>query len=358
MSETLALLKAVSEVHGVSGFEAPVARLVRAEVADICDVSSDRLGSVICKLKSAPEGPRVALAGHMDEIGFMVKVVTKEGFIKLQTVGGWWDQVLLGQRVIIHGQRGLVTGVIGAKPPHLLPADQRNNLVKVADMFVDVGASSKEQVEALGVRVGDCVVPDSPFTALGPEGRLLGKAWDDRVGVALFVHALQRLSGKALPCQVYGLGTVQEEVGLRGATTAAAATAPDVGIILETAIAGDVPGISEDESGVKLGGGPAIYLMDGSMIAQLKLRDLVMEVCTANEIPYQVTLLAGGGTDGGKIHLHAEGVPSIVLGVPTRHIHSHAGIIDQKDYDQTLELLCRLVERLDAETVAGLTAAD
>lgn len=357
MSEARALLKAVSEVHGAPGFEGAVASLVRSELYDICDISSDRLGSVICKLRSATDGPVVALAGHMDEIGFMVKTVTKEGFVKLQPLGGWWDQALLGQRVVIHTHRGLVTGVIGAKPPHLLPADQRNNVVKLADMFVDVGASSKEQVEELGVRVGDCVLPDSGYVEMAAQGRLLGKAWDDRVGVALFIHVLQRLSGQPLPCQVYGLGTVQEEVGLRGATTSAFATDPDVAIILETAIAGDVPGINEDESGVKLGGGPTIYLLDGSMIAQTRLRDLVMDVCKANGIPFQVTLLAGGGTDGGRIHVHARGVPSIVLGVPTRHIHCHAGILDVGDYNQTVDLLCKLLERLDAETVAGLTAA-
>ncbi len=357
MSECIPLLRTLADARGVSGFETEIVRIVRAELASICEISTDNLGSVICRLRSSGPGPKVALAGHLDEIGFMVKLVTKEGFVKFQAVGGWWDQVLLGQRVLIETRKGVVAGVIGSKPPHLLPADKRGDVVKLSEMFIDVGASTREQVEDLGVRPGDPVVPDSGFVALAPEGRLLGKAWDDRAGVALFVHALQRLTGQPLPCELYGIGTAQEEVGLRGATTAAYATAPDVALIMETAICGDVPGITEDESAVKLGGGPAIYVMDGSMIAQPRLRDLVIEVCEARELPYQFSLLPGGGTDGGKFHLSARGVPSIVLGVPTRHIHSHAGIIDVKDYEQTLELVCALAQRLDEDTVARIRGA-
>lgn len=354
MSDTPSLLQFLSDVRGISGFEGRVARFVRDQLAPIAEVTCDNLGSVLCRLRSSGPGPRVALAGHMDEIGFMVKLVTKEGFVKFQTVGGWWDQVLLGQRVVIETHRGEVVGVIGAKPPHLLPEDKRNTVVKVDDMFIDVGASSKEQVEELGVRPGDPIVPDSQFTTMAVDGRVLGKAWDDRIGVAMFMAALERLNGKSLPCELYGVGTVQEEVGLRGAATSAYAVQPDIALIMETAICGDVPGISEDESSVKLGGGPTIYLMDGSMIAQNRLRDLAIEVCEANNIPYQLTMLARGGTDGGRYHLTASGVPSVVISVPTRHIHSHSGIIDVKDYEQCVDLICALVERLDADTVAKI----
>lgn len=356
MSDHMCLLRELSEVRGVSGFEAPVAAIVRRELEAICEVTSDRLGSVICRLRSSGPGPRVVLAGHADEIGFMVKLITKEGFIKFQNLGGWWDQVLLGQRVVIETRSGeCAVGVIGAKPPHLLPEDKRNTVVKADDMFIDVGASSKEDVEKLGVRPGDCITPASEFCALSVSGRLLGKAWDDRAGVALLIHALQALDGRPLGCELYGVATSQEEVGLRGAATSAHATQPDVALIMETAIAGDVPGITEDESSVKLGGGPAIYLMDGSMIAQSRLRDLVVQTAEEEKIPHQFALLARGGTDGGRYHLNASGTPSIVLGVPTRHIHSHSGIIDVQDYDNTLKLVCKVVERLNAETVTQLT---
>ncbi len=356
MSDLLPLLQTLTDANGVSGFEGPIAKIVRQELADCCEISSDRLGSVICRLKSSGPGPRVGLAGHLDEIGFMVNIVTKEGFVKFLNLGGWWDQVLLAQRVVIQTHQGPVLGVIGSKPPHILPAEKRNEIVKARDMFVDVGATSKEEAEALGIRPGDAIVPVGGFTKLAVEGRLLAKAWDDRVGVALFVHALQRLNGRSLPNELYGMGTVQEEVGLRGAATAGFSVQPDVCIVLETAIAGDVPGITEDESAVKLGSGPTIYLLDGSLIAQSRLRDLLIEVCKDNEIPYQFSLLPGGGTDGGRIHLISRGIPSIVLAVPTRHIHAHGGIIDLKDYEQTLELLCKVIERLDQDTVAALTA--
>jgi putative aminopeptidase FrvX len=356
MSDHISLLRELSEVNGVSGFEAPVAAVVRRELEPICDISGDRLGSVICRLRSSGPGPRVVLAGHADEIGFMVKLITKDGFIKFQNLGGWWDQVILGQRVVIETRGGTrVIGVIGAKPPHLLPEDKRNAVVKADEMFIDVGASSKEDVEKLGVRPGDSIAPVSDYCALSVEKRLLGKAWDDRAGVALFIHTLQALNGKPLGCELYGVATSQEEVGLRGAATSAHATRPDVALIMETSIAGDVPGISEDESSVKLGGGATIYLMDGSMIAQTRLRDLVLQTAEEEGIPHQFALLARGGTDGGRYHLNASGTPTIVFGVATRHIHSHTGIIDLDDYDNTLKLVCKVVERLNAETVAALT---
>jgi putative aminopeptidase FrvX len=356
MSDHASLLRELSEVHGVSGFEAQVAAVVRRELEPICEITADRLGSVICRLRSSGPGPRVVLAGHADEIGFMVKLITKEGFVKFQNLGGWWDQVLLGQRVVIETRHGArIVGVIGAKPPHLLPEDKRNAIVKADDMFIDIGASSKEDVEGLGIRPGDSITPASEYCALSVDKRILGKAWDDRAGVALLVHTLQALAGTALGCELYGVATSQEEVGLRGATTSAHATGPDVALIMETAIAGDVPGITEDESSVKLGGGPTIYLMDGSMIAQTRLRDLVLQTAEEEGIPYQFALLARGGTDGGRYHLNASGTPSIVFGVPTRHIHSHAGIIDLDDYDNTLKLVCKVVEGLNAESVAALT---
>ncbi len=355
MSEFAPLLKKMSDVNGISGFEGNVAKLVQAELAEICDISSDNVGSIICKLSGSGPGPKVALAGHMDEVGFLVKNVTSEGAIKFQNIGGWWDQVLLGQPVVIETRKGEVLGIIGATPPHLVDDEKRKNVVKAADMFIDVGASSKEQVEELGIRPGDPITPKCVAGEMAVEGRLVGKAWDDRAGVALFIHACQQLAGAELPCEVYGVGTVQEEVGLRGATTSAYAINPDVALILETAIPGDVPGIKEDDSSVKLGGGPAMYLMDGSMIANPRLRDLVIDVCEENEIPHQFAMLQRGGTDGGKYHLNAEGTPSIVLGVPARHIHSHSAIMDLTDYANTVTLICKMLERLDAETVAKLT---
>ena len=246
---------------------------------------------------------------------------------------------------------------MGSKPPHLLRGDKRNDVVDMNDMFIDVGATDKDQAQdAFGILPGDCIVPDSPFAQMSDPDMLLGKAWDDRAGVAMFMETLDRLSRVAHPNTVYGAGTVQEEVGLRGAQTAVDAIKPQVALIAETAIAGDMPGIEEHESPVKMGQGPVIYVLDGSMIPNLRLRDLTIETCRQEGLPFQTTVLERGGTDGGRIHVYARGVPSLVIGVPTRHIHSHAGIMHLRDYQQCVQLMTALCRRLDADTVASLTA--
>lgn len=352
MDPTTQLLKELTEASGVPGYESEVRAVVRRYLEPLGTIEEDRIGSLVCRVGDT--GPRVMLAGHMDEIGFMVHHITKEGFLKFTPLGGWWDQVLLGQRVIVKAQKGDVVGVIGAKPPHLLPPDERKKVVEKKDMYIDIGATSQEEVEAVGVRLGDPIVPFAPFEVLAGGKTYLGKAFDDRVGVALMIEAIQRLSGSEHPNTVYGVATVMEEVGLRGAKTSAEVVNPDVAIILESDIAGDVPGIKPEESAVKLGEGPTLVLVDARMIPNLKLRDLVIETARELDIPLQFSALLGGATDGGVIHLHRTGVPAVVLGVPARHIHSHSSIIHRDDYDRALQLLVAVVERLDAETVAGL----
>jgi endoglucanase len=296
------------------------------------------------------------LAGHIDEIGFMVKHITKEGFLRFLPLGGWFDQVLLGHRVVVQTHKGPVVGVIGAKPPHLLTDEESKKVVKKKDMYIDIGATSLKEVEDAGVRTGDPVVPQSDFTILANPETYLSKAFDDRVGTALMIQALQALKEAGSPNRVFGVATVMEEVGLRGASTSVEAVNPDVAIILESDIAGDVPGIEEEQSAIKLGKGPSVLLYDRRMIPNLKLRDLVMSTAAELEIPLQMSCIEGGATDGGAIHLHKTGVPTVVLGVPARHIHSHSSIIHREDYNRALTLLIELVKRLDAETVSGFTA--
>lgn len=358
MTDTRRLLEDLTNLDGPSGYEAPVARFVADALAPVGEITRDNLGSVVCCKPGVSDRPRIMIAGHMDEIGFMVKLVTKDGFIKFSPLGGWWSQVLLAQRVRLLTAKGPVLGIIGSKPPHLLKEDQRSKVVDMADMFIDVGARDHDHAaEELGIRPGDPIVPVSEFTPLADPNMLLAKAWDDRAGVAMMIETMQELkkSRKKTPNTVYGVGTVQEEVGLRGATTAADVVQPDVALIAETAIAGDMPGIDEAESPVKMGQGPVVYVLDGSMIPNNRLRDLALD--TAKELGFtaQTCVLERGGTDGGRIHLHAKGVPSLVLGVPTRHIHSHAAVMHLVDYQQSVQLLVGLCRKLDAATVAGLT---
>ena len=223
-------------------------------------------------------------------------------------------------------------------------------------MYIDVGARSEEELREMGVRPGDPIIPVSEFTVMSNPRFYLSKAFDNRVGCALAAQALERLAGEGHPNTIYAVGTVQEEVGVRGAKTSAFAINPDVGIVLEVDIAGDVPGIKPEESNVKMGGGPTLLVYDARMIPNLALRDLVIATADELGIPLQFSSMPGGATDGAQIHMHNEGVPTVVIGVPTRHIHSHNAILCRDDYDQALELIIAVAKKLDADTVAGLTA--
>jgi len=350
------LLKELTETHGVPGYESPIRAVVRKYMESLGELSQDKVGSVICEQRGDTATPRVMLAGHMDEIGFMVKQITKEGFIRFLPLGGWFDQVLLGQRVLIKTIKGDVTGVIGAKPPHLLTAEERQKVVVRKDMYIDIGATSESEVQEAGVQLGDPIVPRADFQILANGKTYLAKAFDDRVGVALMVSALEILKDRSHPNTILATATVMEEVGSRGATTSVEAVQPDVAIILESDIAGDVPGIKPEESSIQLGGGPTVVIYDARMIPNLKLRDLVLECGRHLGINVQLSTLEGGATDGAPIHIYKTGVPTVVVCVPARHIHSHSAIIHRKDYDDAVKLLVELIACLDKQQVEELTA--
>jgi len=278
----------------------------------------------------------------------MVTRITEEGFIKFQTLGGWWDQVMLAQRVTVHTRHGVIEGVIGSKPPHILPAEVRKKVVEQKDMFIDIGASSKAEAMEFGVRPGDPIVPVSPFTIMKNPKLLMAKAWDNRIGCAIAIEVLKRLQDEEHSNTVFGVGTVQEEVGIRGALTSVNTIQPDIAFAVDVGISGDTPGITPDEASSKAGKGPQILLYDASMVPHTGLRDFVIEIAEQENINLQ---LAGGGTDAGRFHLHGKGVPSLVIGIPTRYIHSHAGILHRDDFEQAVELLVKVIKRLDEKTV-------
>ena len=354
MDFTYQLLKELTEASGVPGYETPVRAVVRRYMEPLGELSQDKIGSLICKKTGAWQEPKVMLAGHMDEIGFMVKFITNEGFIQFIPLGGWFDQVLLGQRVVIHTEKGEVVGVIGARPPHLLTTEERSKVVEKRNMYIDIGATSIEEVEEAGVKQGDPITPRAYFVSLLNGKSYLSKAFDDRVGTALVVSALKALSNLDHPNTVYGVATVMEEVGLRGATTSVRSINPDVAIVLESEIAGDVPGIKPEESCVKLGKGPSLLIYEARMIPNLKLRHLLHDTAKELGIPVQLSYVEGGSTDGAAIHLHSTGVPTAVIGVAARHIHSHSSIIHRDDYDHAVQLLIAVIKRLDKATVNSL----
>ena len=354
MDETLQVLKDLVEAPGVPGQEEPVRRVMRRYLEPFGEILTDNLGSVIARKAGPAGGPKIMIAGHLDEIGFMVTRITEEGYLKFQTLGGWWEQVMLAQRVEVLTRQGPVLGVIGSKPPHILEQQERNKVADKKAMFIDIGASSKVEAEGWGVRPGDAVVPVGPFAQMRNPDLLMAKAWDNRFGCALAIETLRRLGGQQHPNTVYAVGTVQEEVGLRGATTTTNVIQPDIGIALDTGIAGDMPGVNVDDAAGKLGGGPVLLLYDGSMIAHTGLRNLMIDVAAAEGIPLQFDRMPGGGTDGGRMHIFGGGVPTVVFGIAVRYIHTHAAIMHRRDFEQAAQLLVALVKRLDQEMVQQL----
>jgi endoglucanase len=352
MDRTLKFLKDLVEADGVPGFEGDVAAVMQRHLKGVGTLSRDRLGSFVCEKKGSSAQPRVMLAGHLDEVGFMVKSITKEGFVRFLPLGGWWGHVVLAQRLVIKTRKGDVLGVVGSKPPHELRDEDRKKVLEIKDLYLDVGATSDWDVrKKLDIRPGDPIVPVSPFTVMANPNLLLAKAWDNRMGCALAAETAMRLKGVAHPNTLYAVATVQEEVGLRGAQTSAFKVQPDVAIALDVGIAHDTPGTEGDE---KLGGGPLIVVYDASAIPNRRLFDLIVDTAEKLRIPLQFESVERGGTDAGRIHVNAQGVPTVSMGIPSRYIHSHVSIIDRRDFDATVKLLVAVVKRLDRKTVDGL----
>jgi putative aminopeptidase FrvX len=353
MDRTLGFLKELVEANGAPGFEGDVSTVMKRYLKGVGPVSSDRLGSFICEKVGDPKGPRVMLAGHLDEVGFLVKSVTKDGFVKFLGLGGWWGHVVLGQRLVVHTRKGPVLGVVGCKPPHELREEDRKKVLELKDMYIDVGATSDWDVKKkLDIRPGDPILPDSSFQVMANPNLLLAKAWDNRMGCALAAETAIRLKGQKHPNTLFAVATVQEEVGLRGAQTSATKIRPDVALALDVGIAHDTPGTEGDE---KLGGGPLVVIYDASAIPNRFLRDLVIDTAEKLKMPLQFESVERGGTDAGRIHMTGEGVPSLSMGIASRYIHSHNSIIDRRDFEATVKLLVALVKRLDRKTVESFS---
>ena len=354
---SLNLLRDLSLAHGVPGHEGVVRSIFARELAGF-DLSTDRLGGVAARRKGA-SGPTVVLAGHMDEVGFLVHGISSDGFISVVPVGGWWTHTLLSQRVRILTRSGReILGVFGATPPHFLSEDARSKILPMDSLTVDVGARDRSDVtDTLGIQPGDPVAPEVPFTELPVPGRVMGKAFDNRAGMAVVIQAMRELhaDGKTPPCDVVAVGTVQEEVGTRGARTMGSHLTPDVFLILEAPPADDTPGAVKGEYQGRLGGGVQIRMFDPTAVMNPGLANFAIDVAREQRIPHQVAVRRSGGTDASAFQYAGEGAPCVVLGVPVRYIHAHNGILDLQDLKAALDLVKAMVSRLDSATVAGFT---
>ncbi|MEW5874018.1 MAG: M42 family metallopeptidase [Candidatus Zixiibacteriota bacterium] len=355
MDKTELLLKALTEAHGAPGQEAAVRQVIIDHLPSYAKISTDRLGSLIAEVPGKTEIPRIMVGAHMDEVGWLVREITKDGYIKVLPLGGWWGHVMLAQRVMVHSRKGPVLGVVGSVPPHLLPEESRKKVLEPKEMYIDIGVMGKIAVsKKYGIRKGDFVTPVSDFTIMSDPRLYMAKAFDNRIACAIVTDVINSVKPKTLPGSVIGVASVQEEVGLRGAGTAAYQTRPDAAIIVDTGIAKDTPG-AEAGADEKLGTGVSIDVFDAGMIPNNKFLQLVIDTAEKSKIKYHLTSIDRGATDAGRVHISRSGVPAISIGPSVRYIHSHNAIFARPDYDATLKLTLALLKRLDAPTVASFT---
>ena len=337
-------LEKLSNMCGVTGREEDVRKLmVKLMKPYVDEIAVDKLENVIAVKKGKSGSPKVMVAAHMDEVGLMVKTITKEGFVQFAKMGGIDDRILLAQKVVVHTQKGPLQGIIGAKPPHIQKEDERKKIVTYDRLFIDIGAENLKDANKMGVKVGDPVSFDVQYAKLSKD-IVTGKAFDDRVGCAIMIETLKQLG--STDCTVCAVGTVQEEVGLRGAATATFGIDPDIGIALDVTVAGDVPGVRDFDTSVKMGKGPVLTVADAGLITHPKVLRMLMDAAEESKIPYQLETGLPGATDAARISLSRQGVPSGTVSVATRYIHSPAGMLSLKDAENSAKLTAAAIHQI------------
>ncbi len=338
------LLERLLTSAGISGYEGEIAAIMGEELNKTCDeVTKDNFGNVIAR--KGKGGVKVMLTAHMDEIGFVVKYVTNEGFIHFVKIGGIDDRILPGQRVIIKSRDGDIPGIIGAKPPHIQTQEERKQVIKQEDMFIDIGAKNREEV-LKRVSIADMIIFE-PNAGSMPNNLYYGKAVDDRIGCYCLIKIMEKL--KAENAEVYAVATAQEEVGLKGARTSSFRINPDFALALDTTTAGDIPNVQERQSAIKLGKGVAIGMLEAGgrgLIINPGIKDILIRTAEKEKIPYQIDVLEGGMTDAAIIYMNREGIPSGVLSIPSRYIHSPSAVFSLDDVEALINLTAGAVAEL------------
>ena len=337
-------LEKLSNACGVAGREEDVRNLlIKLMKPYVDEISTDRLENVIALKKGKKAKPKIMLAAHMDEVGLMVKTITKEGFLKFAKMGGIDDRILLAQKVLVHTNEGSLQGIIGSKPPHIQKDEERKKIVTYDNLFIDIGAENRKDATKMGVKVGDPVAFDVKYANISKDV-VTGKAFDDRAGCAVMIETLKQVG--STDCSIYAVGTVQEEVGLRGAATATFGVDPDIGIALDVTIAGDVPGVSEFDTSLKMGKGPVLTVADSGLITHPKILRWLLEAAEENKIGYQLETGLPGSTDAARMSLSRQGVPSGTVSVATRYIHSPVGMLSLEDVENSAKLTAAAIQKI------------
>ncbi|MGZ4481930.1 MAG: M42 family metallopeptidase [Gaiellales bacterium] len=351
----LELLAKLDAVPGVSGDERLVAAAIAEELEGVHDEHrSDALGNHFFVRQGSPEAPTVMLCAHMDELGFVVQHVEDGGFVRLAPIGYHDDRMVVDQHVVVHGESGPVLGVTGAKPAHILEPEERTKVIPLPQLAVDVGTSTREQTEALGVRVGHMVTFAREGALLNGTRVFTGKAVDDRAGCTVMVEVMRRLADRPVAATVCAVAAVQEELGIRGAGTAGFQVQPDVALAIDVTLCGDTPGVEFGRAPIRLGGGPAIKYFDwapdvliGSAVPR-RLTERLERAAEAAGIAYQREVLLGGATDAWGISLSGAGVLTGCVSVPSRYIHSAVGCVNLDDMQGAVELILAFLDGVTA----------
>lgn len=343
MSLNLELLEKICQAPGAPGYEQKIRALVLEEIKPLVDeIETDNIGNIYA-IKRGKANKKVMIGAHMDEIGFIVTHIDDNGFIRFHTLGGFDPKTLTAQRVLIHGKED-VLGVMAAKPIHVMTPEERKKNPKTTDFFIDTGRS-KEEVEQL-IKVGDPITRERSFVEMGD--CVNSKSLDNRLAVFILIETLKNLKGKEVPYDIYGVFTVQEEVGIRGANVAALNIKPDYGFGLDTTIAYDLPGAAPHEKVTSLGEGTAIKIMDASTIADYRMVEYMKKTADSNNIKWQPEILTAGGTDTAGIQRMTEG-GSIAgaISIPTRHLHQVIEMANKEDIQNSIDLLMACVSEID-----------
>ncbi len=338
------LQRQLSEIIGVSGYEKPVVDFIQGQIENLVNkIWIDPLGSLLAIIEGEGGKDRIMIDGHVDEIGFMVSYIDPKGFLRFVPIGGWDSRTLLSQSVkILANDNKEFHGIIGSKPPHLTTESERKDAVKISDMYIDIGMSTKNEVESRGIHIGSVGTLYDPFVEF-PNNIVRGKAFDDRTAVNVLIHIIKEFSANTPSDTLLFSFSTQEEVGGRGAGAAAFTLEPTLALAIENTTAADVPGIKDSECPAYVGKGPAISVADRSMIAHPFVNKRLIDNSKRENIPYHIKKPIFGGTNAGRIHQSRGGVPSSVVSVPCRYIHSPVSLLSLEDIHHTITLVSAFI---------------